>query len=79
MASLLRQGAKKLEVHTRRGGVRELRERALRDAEIATRPDDRWQRIAPPKLMLSIVGVDAPAPSAAIRIRIPRARGRERA
>ena len=73
MASLLGQGAAKLRTHTRRPGVRELRERALRDAEIAREGGDRWQRIAPPKLMLTIAGCEARGPAAAIRIDVPRA------
>jgi predicted metal-dependent hydrolase len=76
MASLLGQGAAKLGEHTRRRGVRELRERALRDADIARAGDDRWRRIAPPKLMLTIAGLDARAPAAAIRIDVPRSRER---
>jgi hypothetical protein len=73
MASLLGQGAEKLRDHTRRRGVRELRERALRDAEIASGGGERWQRIAPPKLMLTITGCDARGPASAIRIVVPRA------
>lgn len=72
MASLLAQGAAKLRTHVRRPGVRELRARALRDAEIARTGGDRWQRLAPPKLMLTIAGSDARAPAAAIRIQVPR-------
>lgn len=65
MRSLLRQGAKKLSTFTRRAGVQELRERALSDAE-------RGIPVAPPKLMLTIAGIDATAPKGAIRIEIPR-------
>jgi predicted metal-dependent hydrolase len=62
-ASLLRQGAKKLQHFTRRPGVRELRDRALADASA--------DRVVPPKLMLTIAGHDVTAPKGAIRIEVP--------
>lgn len=71
MASLLGQGAAKLRHFTRRPGVRELRERALRDAEAARAGTDPG-RIPPPKLMLVLEGLDARAPAAAIRVSVPR-------
>jgi predicted metal-dependent hydrolase len=73
MASLLTQGATKLRSHVRRPGVRELRERALRDADIARTDDARWRRLAPPKIMLTLERFDASAPAAAIHISVPRA------
>ena len=63
MRSLLRQGAAKLRHFTRRPGVREIRDRALADADSGG---------APPKVMLTISGFDASAPAGAIRIEIPR-------
>lgn len=66
MQSLLRQGAAKLRYFTRRTGVRELRERALQDA------DTDASKVVPPKLMLTIEGHDIAAPKGAIRIVIPR-------
>lgn len=65
MRSLLRQGADKLGRFTRRAGVREIRERAIRDAA-ATR------RVVPPKIMVTLEGLDAKAPASAIRIALPR-------
>jgi predicted metal-dependent hydrolase len=64
MRSLLRQGAAKLTHFTRRPGVRELRDRALRDA--GTDAED----VVPPKLMLTIEGHEATAPKDAIRISV---------
>jgi predicted metal-dependent hydrolase len=72
MHSLLTQGARKLSSFTRRAGVRELRERAMRDAAIARDGGEAWRRVAPPKIMLTIEGLDERAPSAATRIRVPR-------
>lgn len=71
MRSLLRQGAAKLARFTRRAGVHEIRERALRDADIA-HSGDGWKRLAPPKVMVVIEGLDAPAPARAIRVAVPR-------
>jgi hypothetical protein len=65
MRSLLRQGAAKLSRFTRRPGVRELRARALQDA------DSEFERVVPPKLMLNISGHTATAPKDAIRIEVP--------
>jgi len=65
MRSLLRQGAKKLQHFTRRPGVRELRAKALADAE-GDLPD-----VVPPRLMLTIAGHTATAPKDAIRIEVP--------
>lgn len=73
MGSLLRQGADKLRYFTRRPGVREIRERALHDAERAGRERDlTLSSVRPPKLMLVLEGFDAPGPRDAIRITIPR-------
>jgi hypothetical protein len=63
--SLLRQGAAKLRHFTRRPGVRQIRERALADAE-AGKPTPT------PKIMLTIEGMNRTAPRDAIRIEIPR-------
>ncbi len=71
MRSLLRQGAAKLGRFTRRQGVREIRERALRDAGIAGAGGTSWRRIAPPKVMVTIKGFDARGPASAIRIAVP--------
>jgi hypothetical protein len=65
MRSLLRQGAEKLRYFTRRPGIRSLRERALADAATD------FDRVVPPKLMLTIAGHDARAPKDAIRIEVP--------
>lgn len=72
MRSLLRQGATKLSRFTRRPGVREMRERALRDAEIAGEPTEAWRRVAPPKVMVALQGFDERAPRSAIRVQIPK-------
>ena len=72
MRSLLKQGATKLGRFTRRPGVREIRERALRDADIAGRRTEEWKRVAPPKVMVAIDDLDARAPASAIRIGVPR-------
>jgi hypothetical protein len=32
---------------------------------------ERWNRVVPPKVMLTIEGLDAKAPAAAIRIAVP--------
>jgi predicted metal-dependent hydrolase len=61
--SLLRQGAAKLRYFTRRPGVKDLRDRALADADS--------ERVVPPKLMLTIAGHDVRAPKGAIRIEVP--------
>jgi predicted metal-dependent hydrolase len=65
MRSLLRQGAAKLQHFTRRTGVKELRERALRDA------DCDLDQVVPPKLMLTITGHDVRAPKDAILVDVP--------
>jgi hypothetical protein len=62
--SLLRQGAAKLKYFVRRPGVREIRERALRDAE-SPNP------VTPPKIMLTLSGFTASAPKDAIYIEVP--------
>jgi predicted metal-dependent hydrolase len=72
MRSLLRQGGAKLRHFTRRPGVRELRDRALRDAETAALKGGEWKRVAPPKVMVALDALDARAPASAIRIGIPR-------
>ncbi|MGH2760473.1 MAG: DUF309 domain-containing protein, partial [Actinomycetota bacterium] len=72
MRSLLRQGAMKLRHFTRRPGVREIRDRALRDADIAGRRNAEWKRVAPPKVMVGIDEMDARAPASAIRVGVPR-------
>lgn len=72
MRSLLTQGADKLRYFTRRPGVRELRERAVRDAERAAgEPDLTLRGVDPPKLMLTLEGFDARGPQGAVRIEIP--------
>ena len=71
MRSLLRQGAAKLRHFTRRPGISEIRDRALRDADIAGAEGARWQRVAPPKVLLTREGFEATAPASAIRIAIP--------
>lgn len=71
MRSLLRQGAAKLGNFTRRPGVREIRERAIRDAGIAAE-GTAWQRLAPPKLMVTIDGYDARASARAICVAVPK-------
>jgi hypothetical protein len=63
--SLLRQGAAKLRYFTRRPGIKELRDRAITDAE------GERERVVAPKLMLTIAGHDVRAPKGAIRIEIP--------
>jgi predicted metal-dependent hydrolase len=73
MRSLLRQGAAKLARFTRRPGVKEIRERASRDAEIA-KDGDGWKRVAPPKVMVGLTGFEASGPARAIRVEIPRHR-----
>ena len=72
MRSLLRQGAAKLRFFTRRGGVRELRERASRDAEVAASGTDAWKRIAPPRILVTLEGFDASSPARAIRVTVPK-------
>lgn len=62
--SLLRQGAAKLRFFTRRPGVTALREKAIADAEIP--------KTVPPKIMITVEGLDAKAPASAIRIEVPR-------
>lgn len=72
MSSLLRQGAAKLGRFTRRPGVREIRERALHDADRAEHEADiRLRTCPPPKLMLTLEGRRAPAPREAVHIEIP--------
>lgn len=71
MRSLLRQGAAKLGHFTRRPGIREIRERAARDADIA-KDGERWMRVVPPKVMVGLSGFDAGGPAGAIRIQVPR-------
>ena len=64
MRSLLRQGAAKLRFFTRRPGVRELRERAVHDADVADS--------APPKILVTLEGFEATAPKGALRVTVPR-------
>jgi predicted metal-dependent hydrolase len=72
MRSLLRQGATKLARFTRRPGVRELRERALADAErAATEPDISFRSCPPPKILVGLEGHSARLPAKAIEIRLP--------
>jgi len=71
MRSLLRQGAAKLGHFTRRAGVREIRERALRDGVLAAE-GERWRRVAPPKVIVTIEGFEARGPGHAIRIAVPK-------
>ena len=76
MRSLLRQGAAKLRHFTRREGVREIRERALADADRAERePDLTLRKVSPPRLLLTLDGYDARGPANAVRIVVPRERG----
>jgi hypothetical protein len=73
MASLLAQGVDKLRHHTRRPGIRDIRERARADAARAgSEPDISFRTCPPPKLMLTLDGLGARAPKDAIRIEIPR-------
>lgn len=65
MRSLLRQGADKLRYFTRRPGVRELRDRALADAEEASLTS------APPKVLVVLEGLDSRGPAQAVRIEFP--------
>ena len=58
MRSLLRQGAAKLRFFTRRAGIRELRDRASRDAEKAGATGDSWRRVAPPKILVTLEGFE---------------------
>lgn len=71
MRSLLSQGAAKLARFTRRPGVREIRDRALRDAEIVA-DGTRWQKVAPPKVMVVVDDFEARRPPGAIRITVPK-------
>jgi predicted metal-dependent hydrolase len=73
MRSLLRQGAAKLARFTRRPGVREIRERALADAERAERePGLTLRKVGPPKVMLVLEGSSARGPADALHIGVPR-------
>jgi hypothetical protein len=72
MRSLLRQGAAKLRHFTRRPGIREIRERALRDADIAVQGGTAWKRVAPMKVMVEIEGFQSTAPAAAVRTSVPK-------
>jgi hypothetical protein len=72
MRSLLRQGSAKLRFFTRRDGVRELRDRATRDADVAASPGNAWRRIAPPKILVTLEGFDGKAPRDATRVKVPR-------
>jgi predicted metal-dependent hydrolase len=72
MRSLLRQGAAKLRHFTRRPGVRELRDRALRDAEkAATGELLTLASVKPPRLLVTLEGHQARPPERAIRIEVP--------
>jgi hypothetical protein len=62
--SLLRQGAAKLRYFVRRPGVREIRQRALDDAE-------REGPVTPPKVLVALEGLPARRPARAIEVRIP--------
>ena len=69
MRSLLRQGAAKLRFFTRRPGVADLRARALRDADEAL--GERWARVGPPKVWVTLEGFEDRAPAGAIRVAVP--------
>ncbi len=72
MASLLRQGAAKLERFADAPGVGELRERALADAQRADHdPDVTLRSCPPPKIMVTLEGHGARGPVDALRIAVP--------
>lgn len=82
MRSLLRQGADKLHEFTDRAGIPAIRDRALADAEVASREIDDASRggrapvlslegVDPPTVMVAIEGHGADAPTGAIRIPVP--------
>jgi hypothetical protein len=68
MRSLLRQGAAKLRFFTRRPGVSQLRDRAVNDADAG----EGWNRLAPPKILVTLEGFDDSRPRDAIRVTVPR-------
>ncbi len=69
--SLLRQGARRLGPHWRRGGVRELRAKVLSDLRALQDDSVTLKQVRPPKVMAVLAGRSHKGPRGAIVVEVP--------